>query len=114
MVRSVLVCGSRSWQDYRAIFLAIQRIEPNVVIEGGARGADRHARNAAHALHLHVASVPALWGIMGKRAGRERNAAMLALKPDLVLAFWDGESRGTAHMIGLAEKAGVPVEVVRP
>ena len=113
MVRSILVCGSRSWDRRGPILSALQRIEPNVVIEGGACGADRHARIAARALGLHVATVEADWDRHGKAAGPARNVAMLALKPDLVIACWDGESRGTAHMVDLAEKAGVPVEVVR-
>ena len=113
MVRSVLVCGSRSWDRRGPILSALERIEPNVVIEGGARGADRHARIAAQALGLHVATVEADWDRHGRAAGPARNAAMLALKPDLVMAFWDGASPGTRHMIQIAEKAGVPVEVVR-
>ena len=52
------------------------------------------------------------WDNNGKAAGIIRNQAMLALKPDKVLAFWDGRSRGTKHMIEIARKAGVPVEIV--
>jgi hypothetical protein len=32
--------------------------------------------------------------------------------PDAVLAFWDGESRGTADMIARARKEWIPVRVV--
>lgn len=33
-------------------------------------------------------------------------------RPDRVLAFWDGRSRGTAHMIARAVEAGTPVEII--
>lgn len=110
---TVLVCGSRSWLDYRRVFDRLAELQPRVVIEGDAPGADRCARNAAYALEVHCATVPALWERFGKRAGPARNRAMLALRPDLVLAFWNGSSRGTAHMIEAAHELGLPVEVVR-
>lgn len=31
---------------------------------------------------------------------------------DAVLAFWDGKSKGTAHMIDLAKKHNKPLQVV--
>ena len=43
---------------------------------------------------------PAQWERYGKRAGPIRNAAM-AKYADYGVALWDGESRGTAHMIRL-------------
>lgn len=113
MGRSLLVCGSRSWGMRGPVLSALERISPDIVIEGDAPGADRHAREAARVLGIHVATVPAQWNLLGKSAGYARNHAMLLLKPDLVLAFWDGSSPGTRMMIGVAEKAGVPVEVVR-
>jgi hypothetical protein len=37
---------------------------------------------------------------------------MLNGSPDLVIAFWDGESRGTRHTIDEAKRRGIPVEIV--
>jgi hypothetical protein len=34
--------------------------------------------------------------------------------PDLVIAFWDGKSRGTKHAIDGAGLRGIPVEVILP
>ncbi len=113
LASSILVCGSRSWTDADRIKDTLERWWPGIVIEGGAPGADRLGREAASALGIHVATVPARWKQLRGGAGYARNHAMLLLKPDLVLAFWDGKSPGTKMMIGLAEKAGVPVEVVR-
>ena len=32
---------------------------------------------------------------------------------DMLIAFWDGTSKGTKHMIDLANKRGIKVEIVR-
>ncbi len=49
---------------------------------------------------------------MGRRAGPERNIRMLDSTPDLVLAFWDGQSRGTRHTISEARRRNITVRVV--
>ena len=51
------------------------------------------------------------WKRYGSGAGPIRNDKMLALKPDLVLAFWNGYSRGTLHTIKGARKLGIEVRV---
>jgi hypothetical protein len=48
----------------------------------------------------------------GKSAGYKRNHEMLAAATGLI-AFWDGRSRGTAHMIHIAREAGLKVVVIR-
>lgn len=40
-----------------------------------------------------------MWNKHGKKAGILRNLEMLDLSPDLVVAFWDGQSKGTEHVI---------------
>jgi hypothetical protein len=104
-----LFCGSREWTDRERIRRDLESLpEGSVVIEGGARGADRIAREEAKALGIHVATVPALWDHYGRPAGYRRNEAMLRLQPDLVYAYpLDGP--GTANMIRAAEEACVPV-----
>ena len=32
---------------------------------------------------------------------------------DALIAFWDGKSKGTKHMIDLAEKQGLKIKVVK-
>ncbi len=99
-----LFCGSREWTDRDRIRRDLESLpEGSVVIEGGARGADRIAREEAEALGLHVATVWALWDHYGKSAGFRRNEAMARLCPDHVYAYPLGESRGTRHMIEIAE-----------
>jgi hypothetical protein len=110
----VLVCGSRSWDNPTAIRRRLTDLPRGAeVIHGNARGADQDAGTFARALGLRETAFPADWRGKGRRAGIIRNLAMLDQKPDLVLAFWDGRSTGTAHTITEARRRGIPVEVAR-
>lgn len=84
-----------------------------VVIHGDARGADRLADHAARGLGLKVEPYPADWSRYGKRAGILRNLEMLDSNPTTVIAFWDGESRGTQHTIDEARKRGIRLWIVK-
>ena len=114
----VLVCGSRNWADedfiYRELVL-LQRTEHiDVIIEGGANGADKIAQKVAGKLNIPVEEYLADWQSYGKRAGHTRNYKMLTDgKPDIVLAFHDNilASKGTKHMVQIAERAGILTSV---
>lgn len=104
-----LFCGSREWADREAIVADLSGLpDGSVIIEGGARGADRLAKVEAIALGFHIATVTAQWSRYGRKAGPLRNAAMLALHPDVVYAYTLG-TPGTENMMLLARAAGVPV-----
>lgn len=106
----LLVCGGRNLtNDYwEQIEITLGELQPfKLLIEGGANGADRLARDWAVSRGIHVATVEALWENYGKAAGPIRNEAMLLLKPDLVIAFPGGA--GTANMVKQAEAAGIEV-----
>lgn len=106
-----LFCGSRDWSDRSAIRREIRSLLPgSIMIGGGARNADRIAREEAQALGVHVAAVPALWKHFGCLDGPRHNEAMLRLRPDVVHGCPLGGS-GTAHTISVAEQAGVEVVV---
>jgi DNA-binding MurR/RpiR family transcriptional regulator len=110
----VVVSGSRGWTDYAAIRMALAELPArSTIIVGGARGADTLAEEAAHHLGHVVDVYRADWDRYGKRAGYIRNALMLDQEPDLVLAFWDGESKGTLHTMKEAKRRNIPVEVIR-
>lgn len=80
-------------------------------MHGGAPGADQLAARAARKLGLEVEEYRADWGKYGRRAGMLRNLEMLNRNPDFVLAFWDGQSKGTAHTIREARRRGMHVAV---
>ena len=118
----LLVCGSRTWTDYRRLrrtleaTVAQRQAEAVTIIEGGARGADRMAGHLAYLHGWGLEVYPARWEQQGRAAGVRRNAQMLQRgRPDLVVAFTVGplaDSRGTADMVRRAQQAGVPVQVI--
>lgn len=92
------VTGSRDWASREIIALAFDEAYadfgksgvPNVVIEGGASGADLLCKAEGLSRGWHVAQVPAIWGYYGKqKAGHVRNSAMvyLGVNADAWLAF---------------------------
>ena len=108
----VLVCGGRDFKDAalldRVLCEVDNRVSIGEIIHGGANGADTMAGCWAEKHNIHVTVFKADWSRHGKAAGPRRNEKMLYEgKPDYVVAFPGG--RGTAHMVGIALKAGVPV-----
>ena len=85
-------------------------IEKLTLICGMARGADLTAYKLFREVGLPVEMYPANWDEHGKQAGFIRNTQM-ADNADMLIAFWDGESRGTAHMIATARKRNLNVLV---
>ncbi len=112
MSKRTLVCGSRNWTDEAAIYRQLQGRARDVVIEGGAEGADTLARICAERLGLRVEEYLADWATHGRAAGPIRNQRMLdEAKPDLVMAFFMPGSRGTVDMVRRAIKSGIPVKL---
>lgn len=113
----VMVCGDRNWTDRQTILNRLAKLpKDTIIIEGGARGADILALSCAKELGLDVAHYPAKWRLYGKAAGPIRNELMLEEgNPDLVIAFHNDlpSSKGTSNMVGLANRAGVSVVIVK-
>ena len=109
----VIVCGSRRWRDRDAIVNRLFDLPTDsVIVHGNAAGADRIAHQEAQKLGLLVEPHPADWEEHGKAAGPIRNRAMAQMGADLCIAFWDGHSRGTAHMMSEAGARSIPVEII--
>ena len=85
---------------------------PSTVVHGTARGADTLGCQWASTWGLSIMPFPADWHTHGKAAGHIRNAEM-ADYADVLVAFWDGESKGTKGMIDVALKKGLEVHVYR-
>jgi len=112
---AVLVCGGRDYSDRKRLFEVLDAHHAaspiEVLIEGGANGADRLAASWADLNYVAKMTFPADWITHGRAAGPIRNKQMLDEgKPDLVLAFPGGN--GTQNMIRQAQKAGVTVAIV--
>lgn len=109
----ILVCGSRGWNDGRVIDGVLRQIPRHVtILVGDARGADHLVyRWALNLGFTDVRRFVADWERYGKQAGYIRNSAMLDLKPEMVVAFWDGRSHGTWHVLREAERRGIPYRI---
>lgn len=112
MGKRVLICGGRCFDNKDLFNLHMSKFHRenkiDLIIQGGARGADYLAKRWAETAHLPMKEYPANWDVYGKQAGLIRNQEMLTDgKPDIVLSFPGGT--GTADMVRRAEKAGVPV-----
>ena len=84
---------------------------PITVISGTARGADQLGERWAQIRRYDIERFPAQWDIYGKSAGYKRNEQMANTATHL-LAFWDGQSRGTKHMIDIARTHNLEVRVI--
>lgn len=94
------------------------RSDTPILISGGARGIDKLAEKVVNDINTHMAYsykidkviFQADWDKYGKSAGFIRNKLIID-EADFVLAFWDGESKGTWHSIDLARKAGKSINI---
>lgn len=108
----VMVCGSRGWKDERAIGDALTELQPDLVIEGGAKGADTLGRHVARFLNIRTETYLPLKSYPSPQRYHMRNDEMLNAA-SYVLAFWDGKSRGTKSVIDKVEARGLPHRVVQ-
>ena len=73
------------------------------IVSGGARGVDTSARKYALANGLKLTEFLPEYDKYGKAAPLKRNLQIIEYA-DLVLAFWDGSSRGTKYVIEYCKK----------
>ena len=118
-ILKVIIAGGRDFNDYELLKTKVDNILSQkkkthkiYILSGKARGADSLGERYANENSLEVLSFPADWETFGKRAGVKRNAEM-ANEADALIAFWDGESHGTKHMIDIATKKGLLVRTIK-
>ena len=114
----VIISGSRGFSNYKLLkekrneYLREKRKEYNIIIiSGGARGADFYGEKYAQDEGFSLEVFPANWNKFGKSAGFRRNEQMAEVA-DALIAFWDGKSNGTKHMIEIMENKKLLVRVV--
>jgi len=83
----------------------------DAVLCGGAKGVDEAGAQWAKRRNIEVETHQADWERNGKAAGPMRNRTMAEIG-DQLLAFWDGQSKGTANMIDEMRRLGKPVHIV--
>ncbi|MEN6445544.1 MAG: SLOG family protein [Candidatus Cloacimonas sp.] len=114
----VIIAGSRTITNPVALDSAISsainilNISITEVVCGMAKGADELGRQWAIKHNIPVTEFHAAWTRYGKSAGKIRNAQM-AEYADVLIALWDGQSRGTEHMINKAKERNLKVYIHR-
>jgi len=110
----VIIAGSRDFNDYKTLCQVcdymLSKSENIEIVSGTARGADKLGEKYAIDRLLVLKEFPADWNTFGKSAGYRRNEQM-AKYADALIAFWDGKSKGTEHMINLAKKYNLKIKI---
>jgi deoxycytidine triphosphate deaminase len=113
----VVISGSRDFTDLDyfstemdGFLLDLNSQEKVLMVSGGARGTDTLAKDYAEKNGIEFKEFLADWDTHGKKAGILRNLEMLEVA-DQVVAFWNGKSPGTTHMIEQCLKRRIPITV---
>ena len=80
------------------------------IVSGGAKGVDTCAREFALANGITLTEFKPEYNCYGRGAPLKRNITIIEYA-DMVLAFWDGKSRGTKFVIDACAERGIPVTV---
>jgi len=107
------IVGSRDFKNYELFSDIMKQYLSDIswVVSGGAPGADSLAEKWAKENKKMLTIYPADWFNLGKRAGYVRNTDIVK-NSDMIIAFWDGKSKGTKHTIGLAQKMGKECKII--
>ena len=118
-IYKIIIAGGRDFMDYNLLKEKTNKILQEkkvthkiVIISGCARGADTLGLRYASENAFDVEEYPADWDKYGKKAGYVRNVEM-AENADALIAFCDGKSKGTKHMIDIATERNLPIRVIR-
>lgn len=129
----IIIAGGRDFDNYPLLCNVCDYLLKDqtdvTIISGMAVGADMLGYDYAKERGYKLIKKPAKWNdILGKPkseikvnkggnkywvlAGHHRNIEM-ANEGDALIAFWDGKSTGTRHMIHEATKRGLTVKVIK-
>jgi hypothetical protein len=111
--KQIAIVGSRDYNWLSHVREYVRELpHGTIVVSGGAKGVDRTAEFAAKKRGLGVLLFLPQWERYGKAAGFRRNEEIVR-NADVVVAFWDGKSRGTKNTIETARKLGVPLVIFK-
>lgn len=112
----IIIAGSRTYNDYSRLSEFCDQVISSMpetkitIVSGCAKGADMLGERYASERGYEVIKYPADWDKYGKSAGFLRNEEM-AKVGHILIAFWDGQSKGTEHMINLGKKHNLKIEI---
>lgn len=112
----VIIAGGRDFDNYdllcRKADKILSRQSGIEIVSGTAKGADKLGERYAEERQYPVKRFIPDWNFFGKKAGFIRNEEM-AEYADALIAFWNGESKGTRHMIDIATNVGLLIRVIK-
>lgn len=113
----IAVVGSRDFNDYQRLSRELKDLEIDVILSGGASGADKLAKRYAeesridfeewlprHQVDKDTPYNPKWYHVRDEEMINEA---------DTVVAFWNGISKGTKNVIDYAQREGKLLKVVR-
>jgi len=112
---NIAIVGSRDFTDKDLFWSVLEKYKLSrcdCIVSGGARGADSLARWYAHTKAIKLKEFLPDWKRYGRGAGFIRNKQIIEAA-DIVIAFWDGKSKGTKNSIDLAIKQKKELNIIR-
>ena len=115
----ISVIGSRGFANYEQLTQELDNLvrttgQPiTAIVSGGALGADTMAAEYARERGIDLVVHRPDYAKFGRLAPLIRNQAIIDACT-LVVAFWDGRSKGTAHSLRLAKRRGIKMVVIVP
>lgn len=106
----IAIIGSRGITDIDIAQYINEK--PECVISGGAKGVDTLAAQYARNNGIKLLELRPNYAMHGRAATFIRNRQIVE-NADKVLAFWDGQSKGTQYTINHAKKLGKQVQIIR-
>ena len=82
-----------------------------LIVSGGAVGADTLAEQYAYEHNIEKLIFYPNWSIYGKSAGFIRNKQIIGAA-DIVIAIWDGKSKGTLSSINIARSQNKEIRLI--
>ena len=113
---NIAIIGSRTFNDYERLKTTFEKLNTEykfaTIVSGGAKGADKLAEKIAEEFQIKMIIFLANWEKHNKKAGILRNFDIIN-NSDVVLACWDGQSKGTKHAIELTTKLNKKLYLIR-
>ena len=103
-------CGNINFEELLKKHLDV--FANDTIISGGARGIDTLAAQFARKHGIKLLEFHPDYATYGRGATFVRNRLMVDMA-DVVVALWNGSSRGTKYTIEYAKKKYVPVVIIK-
>jgi len=108
----VAVIGSRTFNDYELVKETLTKLDITLLVSGGAKGADSLGERYANENNITTLIFKPDWERHGRGAGMVRNTDIVK-NSDIVVAFWDGSSKGTLDSIRKVEKLNKGLMIIK-